>query len=155
KERREQVWQERYQALVRQRLADREIIQQQERLLLQAREEATERDGRHREELDRLYSKLNALQTGPFKSLGDDLIVNQMRRLNQLLDNWVKVNFKDVTKITPESIEADGQLHAPQRRAWVHATVANLIHAEIFEPYHFWLPQNPLGDFLSKIELNV
>lgn len=131
------------------------MIQQQDRLLFQAREEATERDGRHREELNRLYSKLNALQTGPFKLLGEDLIVNQMRRLIQLLDNWVKVNFKDVAKIPPESLETDGQLNAPQRRAWVHATVANLIHAEIFGPYHFWLPENPLGDFLSKIELNV
>ncbi|RAK79477.1 uncharacterized protein BO72DRAFT_494334 [Aspergillus fijiensis CBS 313.89] len=75
--------------------------------------------------------------TGPFKLLGEDLIVNQMRRLIQLLDNWVKVNFKDVAKIPPESLETDGQLNAPQRRALVHATVANLIHAEIFGPYHF------------------
>ncbi|PYI35838.1 hypothetical protein BP00DRAFT_476246 [Aspergillus indologenus CBS 114.80] len=155
KERMEQVWQERHQALVRQRLADREIIQQQERLLRQAREEATERDRRHREELDRLYSKLNALQVGPSKLVGDDLIVNQMRRLNQLLDNWVNVNFKDATKITPELHETDRPLNAPQRRAWVHATVANLIHAEIFKPYHFGLPDDPLGDFLSKIERNV
>ncbi|PYH87042.1 hypothetical protein BO82DRAFT_396978 [Aspergillus uvarum CBS 121591] len=136
KARMERVWQERHEALVRQRLADREIIQQQERLLRQAREEVTERDRRHREELDRLYSKLDALQIGSSKLVGDDLIVNQMRRLNQLLDNWVNFNFKD-------------------RRAWVHATVANLIHAEIFKPYHFGLPDDPLGDFLSKIERNV
>ncbi|RAL05411.1 uncharacterized protein BO80DRAFT_431351 [Aspergillus ibericus CBS 121593] len=82
----------------RKQLADREKSEQQDYLLRQSREEASASANRHQEELNKLYHKLNALQSGQ-QSWGDDQIVEAMRNLNQNLDRWVKANFKDATKL--------------------------------------------------------
>ncbi|RAL16832.1 uncharacterized protein BO97DRAFT_420223 [Aspergillus homomorphus CBS 101889] len=58
-------------------------------------------------------------RNGPSKMMGDDQIVDQMRKLSQNLDSWVKANFKDVKKLT-SSAETDGS--EPVLSSWRTAT---------------------------------
>ncbi|PYH46335.1 uncharacterized protein BP01DRAFT_422855 [Aspergillus saccharolyticus JOP 1030-1] len=124
-----------HRTLKRQQMVDRERIEQQDRLLRQAREEATANDERHQEELNRLYDKLKALQTGPY--------------------SWVKSNFRDVAKLVSSNGQTGFPHSSSQRRACIHFTIASFIHACIFVPHQFGIETIQADQFLAGVEANV
>ncbi|KAL4876507.1 hypothetical protein BJY04DRAFT_222988 [Aspergillus karnatakaensis] len=120
--------------LENQHLIDTEKVEQQKHLLCQARDEASSQQHEHREEITKLYNKLNTLQNGS-QGLTDEQIQGQMRRLAHNLESWVKTNFKDSEKLATIFNTTTFPRTNPQRRAWVQAFVTDVVFKSIFGPY--------------------
>jgi hypothetical protein len=106
--------------------------------------------------LSDLYSRLNAIQTTPDK-LCDDQILEQMNRLHQQLENWIKTCFKDQDKFAA-ALEhaADGFLRTrPQRYAWVQSWIVGWIYQFLFAPFLPGLPGDHFDWFCGNVELGV
>ncbi|KAL4919227.1 hypothetical protein BDW62DRAFT_200106 [Aspergillus aurantiobrunneus] len=142
-------------SLERGRLADAEKIQRQQQLLLQAREDASKREEEHRHQLNKLYIKLNSLQSGQ-KRLTDEELRERMRRLVQNLECWVKSNFRDAAKLASSMIRTEGfPRTTPQRRAYIQAYITDMVYRRIFVPYRFGVMDNPCGQIIYQIETSV
>ncbi|PYH98154.1 hypothetical protein BO71DRAFT_372001 [Aspergillus ellipticus CBS 707.79] len=137
-------------------IVDKAKTEQHDHLLRQAREEASRSAKCHQEELNKLYNKLNTLQCGQ-ANLGDDQIIDRMRSLNQNLESWVKVNFKDITKqISSTGLHGNGfPSTASQQRACVQVYITSLVYGYIFLPYQVGLDDKPCGHVLSWVEASV
>ncbi|KAL2838598.1 hypothetical protein BJX68DRAFT_211580 [Aspergillus pseudodeflectus] len=137
----------------KQHLADSEKIHRLTQLLNQARDDASRRERSHRRELGDLYHRLNSIQMTQDK-LSDDLILEQMHRLHQQLDNWIKACFKDQDKLAA-ALEptADGFPRTrPQRHAWVQSCISGWIHQSVFSPYLPGLPGDHFDWFCGNVE---
>ncbi|KAJ0426170.1 hypothetical protein BJY00DRAFT_307670 [Aspergillus carlsbadensis] len=144
-------------ALKRRALADSEKIQRLNQLAHQAREADSQRDNDHRKERAYLYSKLHAIQMTQDR-LCNDQVVEQMSRLRQQLENWVKSSFKHQEKLAAVlGLITNGRAprHRLQRYAYVQASLVKWIHHRIFAPYMFGVPNGSSGSFCEAVELAV
>ncbi|KAE8423911.1 hypothetical protein BDV36DRAFT_290007 [Aspergillus pseudocaelatus] len=137
-------------------LADSEKIRRLQDLVSHGREDASEADKLHHEELKTLYSKINSLQMRR-EGLHDDQVLDIMRSLNQNLELWIKSNFKDVKILAGLTGHFDVQFprSSPQRRALIQGHVTEMIYNSIFAPYYFGLPNDPWGEFIEAIKAGV
>lgn len=138
-------------------LIDLEKIRRLNDLISQAREDSSTTDKLHHQELNSLYRKMNSFQV-QYSTLNDEQILDEMRRLNQNLDLWVKYNFKDLRRLSSLNCsEPDGQFprSATQRWAWIQGSITEMIFQYIFSPQHFGLDDNPWSQFLQYIEDGV
>ncbi|KAL4861101.1 hypothetical protein BDV12DRAFT_191302 [Aspergillus spectabilis] len=137
-------------------LADSEKAQRLNQLLCQARVDASNRDKLHREELSGLYNKLNSLQTAQ-NTLSDEQILDQMRRLNQRLEFWIKSCFKDQAKLAGAIQPAEDGFprNRPQTYAWIQASITGLVYDSILTPYLFGIPDAYCGHFCKEVEASI
>lgn len=135
-------------------LAAAEKSRRQEQLLLEARNEASRKDKEHRQNLNTLYARLHTLQSGP-TSLTDDDVQERMRRLVFELDSWIKSNFRnsDWPAYITERMEFPRTY--PQRRAWIHAHIVQIVDRLIFSPSHCGMSEDPFGGWIAEIENSV
>ncbi|CEL07320.1 hypothetical protein ASPCAL10480 [Aspergillus calidoustus] len=140
----------------KQHLADSEKIHRLNQLFHQARDDASTRERSHRRELGDLYHRLNSIQMTQDR-VSDDQILEQMHRLHQKLDNWIKTCFKDQDKLAA-ALEptADGFPRTrPQRHAWVQSCISGWIHQSVFAPYLPGLPGDHFDWFCGNVEVGV
>ena len=122
-------------------MADNQKINQLQGLLVQATKDAQDNEKRYREEVDELIARINVLQIGR-EALTDEQLIDQLRKLGQHLDSWVKFNFRDTQQLA--TMTGKSQVEFPrsshQRRAWIQASITELICNHIFWPKHFGVP---------------
>ncbi|KAL4925365.1 uncharacterized protein BDV17DRAFT_300368 [Aspergillus undulatus] len=140
--------------LKNEQVMDRERIDQQHHLLRQARDETSKMEDQHQRELDKVYRKLNEVQSGG-KRLTDEEVQGRMRRLEQYLESWVTMNFKDSAKLEYAFGQMDFPHTSTQRRALIQAFVVALISEWIFLPSRFGILNESCEHILNELEAGV
>ncbi|KAI9929646.1 hypothetical protein ASPWEDRAFT_172691 [Aspergillus wentii DTO 134E9] len=144
------------QDLRQQHISDSERIRRLNDLLAESRDHASEAARKHGEEIKHLYNTIHSLH-GDHENVDDEKIIDEIRKLGQSVQHWVKAHFKDAGRLAaliPESPDGFPKT-SHQRRAYIQAAVSDMILQHIFVPYYPGLGDNPWGRSLQFLESGV